>query len=333
MLTVRRFYPELETKWLTELWNATLSGQWSLAEDELRSHLFNASLHLVAERDGRRLGFIAAIIAESHTAVILAILVERQNQRQGIGSALLERAQAMLSEADADKILVGSGGPSDYFWPGVPTGLHSAWPFFERHGWRQQDRCSDLLLDLRRYGGHPWIEERLKLTDVHFEVATRDTGEATCRFEREHFPAWLGYYASAITNKQFESILLARKPDGRVIGSAMLTSPGAVPWMNNLGGSCGGINVLGVAPVEQGRGIGMALADRAATLLRERGCSSCLIGWTDLVSWYGKLGAKVWSEYRIASKRLSSGLQTGTAVAGINQSPTSSTASSYSERS
>ncbi len=333
MLTIRRFLPELESKWLTKLWNATLGSQWSLAEDELRSHLFNATLHLVAERDGRRLGFLAALIDDSTTAVILALLVEKQDQRQGVGSALLERTQEMISNAGANKILVGSGGRSDYFWPGVPTGLHSAWPFFARHGWRQQERCADLLLDLREYRRQIWIEERLKLTDVHLQVATREQGEATCRFQKEHFPAWLGYYASAITNEQFESILLARKADGQIVGSVMLTSCGAVSWTNDLGRQCGAINVLGVDPVEQGRGIGMALADRAATLLRNRGCSSCLIGWTDLVSWYGKLGAKVWGEYRIVSKALSSSSKTGTEPVGIHQTSSSTTASTYSERS
>ena len=84
----------------------------------------------------------------------------------------------------------------------------------------------------------------------------------------------------------------------------MLAWLGSAPWAHSLGNLCGTLNILGVAPAEQGRGIGMALVDRAATLLRDRGCTSCLIGETGLKDWYGKLGATLWSEYYVASKPL-----------------------------
>ena len=82
MVTIRRFLPELELTWLTELWNVTIGSPWSIVEDELRSHLSSASILLVAERDDSRLGFIAAACSDFNTAVLLAILVEKRSQRQ-----------------------------------------------------------------------------------------------------------------------------------------------------------------------------------------------------------------------------------------------------------
>ena len=122
-------------------------------------------------------------------------------------------------------------------------------------------------------------------------------------FERLHFPAWAAYFENEMEQGRYSNILLAQGSDGNILGAVLLRHDPSIPWTMD-GKQMGTLNTLGVTPERQGQGIGLALTSRAMEVLRKRGCSHCLIQWTGLTEWYGKLGAKTWAHYQMASKLL-----------------------------
>lgn len=54
----------------------------------------------------------------------------------------------------------------------------------------------------------------------------------------------------------------------------------------------------------QGNGIGLALAARVTERLQSRGIATSYVGYTWLVDWYGRLGYRVWQEYRMSWKQV-----------------------------
>ena len=123
-------------------------------------------------------------------------------------------------------------------------------------------------------------------------------------FERRHFPKWAGFYENALRLQKYDNVLFAKAFNGAVIGTVLLNGNEQVPWKIDIDSRCGSLAVLGVAKELEGKGIGTALAARSAEIVKERGCSTCYIGWTGLVTWYGKLGATIWSEYLTSTKQL-----------------------------
>lgn len=68
-------------------------------------------------------------------------------RRRGIGTALHERALANLRAAGAGRVQLGGGSPR--FWPGAPTNLPVAPPFFTVRGWDFTAVSYDLIRDPR----------------------------------------------------------------------------------------------------------------------------------------------------------------------------------------
>lgn len=78
-----------------------------------------------------------------------------------------------------------------------------------------------------------------------------------------------------------------------------------VHWFPALGARFGGIGPLGIARSARSRGLGLALVAAGVDALRARGVERCLIDWTDLAEFYGRLGFRVAESYwRCAPKAL-----------------------------
>jgi GNAT superfamily N-acetyltransferase len=129
---------------------------------------------------------------------------------------------------------------------------------------------------------------------------------AVLDFEGRHFPAWLDFFRQAIAAEGAAPVILARDTGGEILGTA-LAMDGPAPghrhtfvWEKLLGARVGGVGTLGVRPDVRGQGIGLALAARVTGALKAHGLATSYIGWTWLVDWYGKLGYRVWKEYRMS---------------------------------
>jgi GNAT superfamily N-acetyltransferase len=302
--TTRRYDPNRDMKWIHSLWQRTMHRRWSITPVELHRVLAGATLGLITEQAGTPIGFCAVGYRDHGPAGIIGVLVEPAYQRQEVGTNLLKQVEQILLDIGIARLNVGFGNDSNYFWPGVPSGAYAARSFFESLGWAEDDVSFDLVQDLREYQTPFWIYTRLAAARIVLRLASPQLRNKIVCFEQRWFPAWTEFYRNALAASEYENILLALDGEGSIVGAVLLRSEDPARWEADRGVGYGTINVLGVADDYQGRGIGIALAARAMEILRDRQCDKCYIQWTGLIDWYGKLGAKVWAEYRMSSKAL-----------------------------
>jgi GNAT superfamily N-acetyltransferase len=239
----------------------------------------------------------------------MLVLVDPAQQRRRIGRALQDRALDVLRERGVRSVQLGSGGFA-YFWAGVPANLPGAWAFFEACGWRDEERTFDLVADLEEYTTPSGVYERPGSAGVRIHEATSADAPGIRAFAAGCFPHWLRYYEQVLDQGEYGDIVLAKDADGVTAGISYAmdfrTEAGRndFVWQSLLGRAVGGVGPLGVAESMRGRGIGLALAARVTEMLRVRGLATSFVGYTWLVDWYGKLGYRVWREYRISRKAL-----------------------------
>jgi GNAT superfamily N-acetyltransferase len=61
---------------------------------------------------------------------------------------------------------------------------------------------------------------------------------------------------------------------------------------------------VGVAEAQRGRDIGIALVAYASEILKSRGVGNSVIDWTNLDSFYGRVGYQIWREYWVSFRGL-----------------------------
>ena len=301
---IRAFNPRQDAPWLHRLWHSTMHARWSLSLDSMQKVLADARSLLVAERKGVRLGFCAADYEPTGDAGLLTLLVEPAYQRQGIGSALVVRLKCILNLEQVRSLHLGAFSTGTYFWPGLPTENEPALRFFAKHGWQQEESCADLVQELASFKTPLWVSERIRNTNTVFHLAHTELRPKVAAFEQTNFPAWASFVDNEFAESGDQNILVAQATNGAVVGTILMRVGATNHWAGEAGTQVGSLNILGIAPGCQRQGIGLALTARAMEILRDRGCSRCYIQWTGLKEWYGKLGAKVWAEYRMASTSL-----------------------------
>ena len=304
VLKIRAFNPTQDGPWLHRLWHSTMHARWSMSLDSMQKVLADARTLLVAERNGVRLGFCAADFEPTGDAGLLTLLVEPAYQRQGIGSALVRRLKRVLKTEQVKSLHLGAFSTGTYFWPGLPTENELTLPFFAKHGWQQEESCADLVQELASFETPIWVSDRIRNANTVFRLAHIELRPKVAAFEWANFPAWASFVDNEFAESGDRNILVAQARNGAVVGTILMKAGIANHWAEEVGTLVGSLNILGIAPSSQRQGIGLALTARAMELLRDRGCSRCYIQWTGLNEWYGKLGATVWAEYRMASTSL-----------------------------
>ena len=289
--------------WLHGLWRRALHGRWAVSPNTMLSTLADAALLLVAEYEGLQSGFCAVDTNMGASAGLTLILVEPTRQLHGVGTGLLNQAERTLRELKVQRLLLGAGN-NNYFWPGLPEEQGKVWSFFREHGFKEEGTSEDLIQDLRGFTTPEWVKARLASSCSVLRVAQPPDQRRIEAFERLHFPSWASYFDSEMRRGDYNNILLAEDATGNVVGTLLLRHNPQHPWTALEGKQIGTLNTLGVTPERQGQGIGLALTAAAMEELRKRGNSHCFVQWTGLTEWYGKLGAKTWAKYQMASKPL-----------------------------
>lgn len=295
---------------LYALWGAALGASWPLSPRYLARMTsgyprYREGSHLVAERDGQVVGFVATQTdAAGHQAGIPLLMVSPQHQRRGIGRRLHDAAVECLRQRGVAAIHLAHGG-GDYFWPGVPLNLPGAVEFFRSCGWDFLYTNYDLTRDLSDYQAPPGVLERAAGRGVVIRPSTAEQAAAVVDFERRVFPSWAEYYQITAEAGRPADILAAW--DGTAVIGSLLLGKGDVAglgaeavWHQILGADMGTIGAVGVAKTRQGQGIGLALVAVASDILKARGVRQCHIGWTSLLDFYGKLGYTMWRAYAVA---------------------------------
>ncbi|HZO87684.1 MAG TPA: GNAT family N-acetyltransferase [Chthonomonadaceae bacterium] len=319
-MDIRPYHRQRDEPLVYGLWQRALGNQWPLPLKTFRHKVNGHPQHEVADHfvacEGEEvIGFVATQtpmgLGGEERAGLMCLLVTPDRQRQGVGRALHDHALDALCRRGVTEAQLGAGGLS-YFWAGVPTNLPGALAFFRACGWPDTGPAFDLVMDLTGYATPASIYERIRRPDVTLSVAGPEDVSAVLEFEAQHFPRWVPHYQKVVDHGAISDLVLAReRTSGRVLGvSSVLDSRrewqrfGFCIWQQMLGESVGGVGPLGVAEDAQGQGIGLALAARVTELLHARGLATSFVGYTWLADWYGRLGYRVWQEYRTSWRAL-----------------------------
>jgi beta-N-acetylhexosaminidase len=312
MIDLRPYHQLADSAAVYTLWQTVMGEQWPIAAADFQhlltgSPLYQAGDCVVACQGDRIVGFAAAQLDRNNPelASIPALFVGPPFQRRGIGTALHASALEHLRAIGAGRVQLGGGGYG-YFWPGVPTNLPAARPFFEAQGWAFSEPCYDLAQRMEEYRSPDD-----PAAGALIELAAPGDATALLEFERAEFPHWLGAFQSTVNVGDFHDLLIARDPaSGAIVGSLILFSPGAHPsrvdgfWKAILGNPLGEIGCVGVAEALHGQGIGSALVARASDILKQRGVVSVHIGWVYRVNFYGRLGYAPWRAFDMSWRNL-----------------------------
>lgn len=275
---------------------------WPVEEQNFDEVVFGQNSKNFIIKNGSEIIGHLSIQLNDKTAAIVCILVEKTHQRKGVGTKLIEDVTKELKRQGVKEISLGSGGYS-YFWPGVPTNLDSAVKFFEKLGWRYSETSVDMIMKLAEYETPDGVIERTNNLGITFELAKSEQINDILDFEKKNFPNWYKYFSLTADKNELDNILIAKSLQGKILGSLLIGRDKKV-WSRLLGNKVGTLGALGVSEDARGQGVGLALAAKGTEILKASGIDICFLGWTWLIDWYGKLGYKVWREYRLSSKSI-----------------------------
>lgn len=236
---------------------------------------------------------------------IAALAVGEAYQRQGLGRALVQKAEAQLQGAGATQIWPGAN--IRHFFPGVPVELPEVETFFHKLGYQTG---SPDETDLRRSDLDKWTPpptpQAVTQGDYSFGQGQEGEQAAILAFMRRAFPGRWFYEAELFfrqggspkditllkhRNGTIEGFLMNYHRDSTVIGPTIY-------WSTLLDPSFGGIGPLGVSKEVRGLGLGLFLVAAGVEYLLSKGVTDCVIDWTTLVDFYGKLGFLPWKQYK-----------------------------------
>jgi len=166
-MVIRSFQPGDE-ELLPELWNLCLVSDpvspERFCERVLLDPNFEPEGLLVAEQGTRLIGFVLAVVRrvpwpggrdDADRGWITAIGVHPGWRRQGVGSALLQRAFVFFRSRERRPILVSQYSPN-YFLPGVDEEAYPhALIFFKHHGFQESARVVAMERNLLTWTGLP----------------------------------------------------------------------------------------------------------------------------------------------------------------------------------
>lgn len=223
-------------------------------------------------------------------------------QRQGVGTALLEHAEAFLR---ATRVAPNTLYFPHHLLPGVPAHCEAAQKLLLARGYTKGGTHFDLQRELAGWQIPPRAHAAIEANSmVELRRALPQEQEAVCDFVTREFPGPWAY----TTRGHFArggaagDIVVAVEAD-EIIGfchTADFGSNRLLPstyWFPLLGEKFGGFGPIGIAREHRKRGLGLALCAVAVECARERGVAAMGIDWTTLVDFYGQLGFIPWKQY------------------------------------
>jgi len=238
---------------------------------------------IVAETDsGEPVGFVYAVRAgkgvgpDPEGGWITVGCVHPDHRRQGIGSELLRRAKSFLLGKGAAWVNFAAY-PLAYFVPGLDAAAYpAAAQLFERDGFRRLYTAAAMSIDLAEYETPQRVRElrSARIAEGYsFAVAGADDLPETLAFASQRLaPDWgEAVRDSVMQHGRIDRVLVARHPDGHVVGFATY---GAYRGLRERFGP------YGVDESCRGTGLGKVLLHDTLTRMRAEGAQSAWFLWT-----------------------------------------------------
>lgn len=282
---------------LLDMWNATARfdplNRELLDEKVWEDPEFDEEAALVCESDGQITGFVMAVPCRAHDdsrGVVKLLAVAAGRRRQGVGSRLLDSAEAVLARRGARTIRVFES-PPNYLTPGVDCRYSSAPYFLEKHGYQRIGQACNMTVDLEDRSFETAAEDaELARQGIEIRRAGEADRDAVVALLEEHWPPWRQEVDNSLRNRPC-SLHLALE-GGEVIAFSAFDA-------NNRG--TGWFGPMGTDPAARKQGIGHVLLFRCLEDIAAQGHRYATIPWVDPVDFYsqcaGAAVSRIFSRY------------------------------------
>lgn len=304
---------------MLDCWNAALPID-GISYDDLERRVFldasyDAAGVLVARTDDRVAGFCCCFVLlrpieqtglRPDDGFITMFGVHPDSRRCGIGSALLDRAEAFFRSKGRKQILIAPYTPN-YFVPGLDKEHHAtALEFLAARGYREY---SEALAADANIVGFQMSEKALEI-----ESRLQSEGIVVRAYRRSDLPEYLAFMRRHMPGPWIEDArrnLLALLEARFHTDSLWLACHGDESGKEEIIGFCQNeqehFGPFGIADAWQGKGIGTVLLARTLQQMQRRGCHSAWVLWTGqraLDGIYGRLGFRLTRRFAIVKKEL-----------------------------
>ncbi len=285
MVRIRGYRSQDEAS-LLAVWNAALPydpiDRRTFHRKVLLDPNFDPDWLLVAEVNHQLVGFCLCLIRripmekvgmEPERGWITAFGVHPSWQRQGIGSALLERALQLFQEAGRTEVLLSPYTPN-YFVPGVDEQRYrDGLAFLLRRGFEVVARPLSMDANIVLFDPTPYAEREQRLREQGIEVRPLQPHEVPdlLRFLQQHMPGdWVRHARDLLSDiargwGDYDQFIVAWA-NSEVVGYCQFEGEHFGPY--------------GVRSDLQGKGIGTVLMAKCLATMRQKGLHNAWVLWT-----------------------------------------------------
>lgn len=238
---------------------------------------------LVAEFGNQVIGFLAGFVrrypiedmpSNADRSWITLFAVDPQFRRQGVATALFERAEQAFRKAERSSTLVGPYTPN-WWTPGVDEAAYpEAIRFLAGRGYELVTRPLSMRSDLNLYTRPAWVAEKLK--------TLQSEGYAYSSFSPECIPALFGFLKEEFPGdwqrhlRETAGKILKGDADPRQIH--VVERNGAVQGFSHFEGERFG--PFGTAASMRGKGLGVTLLCITVEAMKQCGAKGAFFMWT-----------------------------------------------------
>jgi len=300
-------------KKILELWNQELItdplSEKRFLEKILLDENFDPNYCLVAlSEDNKVIGFIWSVVrkvpygdrgTEPERGWIASIFVDKDYQRQGIGSQLVNTVEEKMINKGIKNITLGAYSPN-YLFPGIDKNNYSnAIPFFEKLGYEKYGEAVSMersLFDFVKTQRYLDLYEKVLKKGYTLTSFSLDDAEELLEFLHTHFEGgWARNIQNAILNDEaHETVLVLRDSENEIVGYAQRA----------IDGSPDRFGPFGVMEKLRGEGLGAILFNEMLFDMLSKGISHAYFLWTsgNAQKFYERNGMKVYRDYNLMKK-------------------------------
>lgn len=298
------------------LWNAHIGAEHPLHMPVLHHAMaaaFRPEWCLVAEHGGHILGFIWAKPAlwgeqRQTRAHLCALATDPDKRKQGIGTALWDELMHRLQAAGVRHVRLG--GAAHQLLAGVPHNVSlDTWRFLRAKQVILTGLEHDMHADLTQLPALALAEGYRLLPVQQGDALTNNLASDLQTFVANTFPG--RWHDEVCERLAAGETVLALEHNQHILGfaSVFFASDYCAPHLNwraclPADKRVAGLGPIGIAASVRGQGLGLTFLTACCQYLRARGATDVIIDWTDLVSFYARIGAHVWRTYQRGYKVL-----------------------------
>jgi mycothiol synthase len=313
-LTIRPFSGS-DLSAVVSLWNRCLTKDpiteerfWHLF---VLDNNFDPAGALVAELDGKPVGFLQAIVRkvplgslglEPNKGFIPVFFVDPAFGRQSIGKALLDAGLAYLKAQGRTDVWVNGYSPA-YIFPGVDDGYTEALSFLTKNGFTKFSSAVAMGMSLEGVSTPARVREReAELAAEGYEVRLfrREDTLKLLAFVEEHFAHWAPSMLDGLQHGNLE--VLVAFHNGEVVGFTQ--------WENTYNdppkGASGRFGPFGVRPDLRSKGIGAVTFYKLIERVAGQGSRYLWFGWAGgrNLHFYERAGCVITRQFHLFKKSI-----------------------------